>query len=123
MSELSKSMRLLFIESIIISKILFKTQQSITLSTFSRFFKTDKIVIFYRQECFIFRTNSLIKLNHMYFVQIFICFFFKFNFICFNGFLTAGGEAFSYPYSISRVVKGKVLHFVNKVSSFTQAGF
>ena len=46
-----------------------------------------------------------------------------FQFICFNGFLTTGGETFCYPSSISTVAKGKIVHFVNKVLNFAQTFF
>ena len=38
-----------------------------------------------------------------------------FCFISCNGFLTAR-EEFCYPSSISRVVKGKTVHFMNKIN-------
>ena len=40
------------------------------------------------------------------------------HFIYFNGFLTIGGEKLCCGSSISRVVKRKIVHFVNKVSNF-----
>ena len=55
-----------------------------------------------------FQCFTFIKLNHMHFVQISVCFF-MFHFVYFNGFLKAGGEEFCCPSSISRVVKGKIL--------------
>ena len=42
------------------------------------------------------------------------------HFIYSNGFLTRGGEEFYCSFSISGVVKGKIVHFVIKVSKFAQ---
>ena len=46
-----------------------------------------------------------------------------FHSIYFNDFLTTAGEEFCCPSSISGVVQGKIVHFVNKVSDFAQTFF
>ena len=46
-----------------------------------------------------------------------------FHFLSFKGFLTTGREEFYCPFSINRVIKGKIVHFVNKMSNFAQTIF
>ena len=45
-------------------------------------------------------------------------YYLMFRFIYFNGFLTTGGGESYCLSSISRVVKGKIVHFVDKLSNF-----
>ena len=55
----------------------------------------------------------------MYFVRGFLCFIS----FALNVFLTTEGEEFFCPSSISSAVKGKIVHFVNKVSNLAQTFF
>ena len=74
----------------------------------------NKELVLYFTSLVIFPGRRAVHVLCSYFSLAFLKIFIMF---CFNGFLTAREGEFCYPFSISRVVKGKIVRFVNKVSN------